>query len=117
MRRNCSFVNNLFAGHTFQVIPNRETKPSPLSGFPPVLLTRYADLMPIQDRHIEQLRRIYRRRYGREFSVKEAWVMAHRLVTLYRILTKAGNNSVVDSPASDRDSESETNDQRPSPHS
>ena len=59
--------------------------------------------MPLQERHISELRRLYRHRHGQELSVSEAWAMAHRLLTVYRILseksydpTKTSANSFED---------------------
>lgn len=42
--------------------------------------------MPIQDRHVARLREIYQNEFGRELPVNEAWAMAHRLVTLVKVL-------------------------------
>lgn len=49
--------------------------------------------MPIQDRHIAQLRTIYQKHYGKSLSPADAWAMAHRLVTLFRILIEHNNRA------------------------
>lgn len=43
--------------------------------------------MPISQRYIEDLQRLYKRRFGRILSHREASDMAIRLIDLYAILT------------------------------
>ncbi len=43
--------------------------------------------MPIPQRHVEDLQRLYQRRFGRVLSDREASDMAIRLIGLYAILT------------------------------
>ncbi len=42
--------------------------------------------MPLQQHHIEDLKRIYKMHFARDLSDKDAWSMAHRLLNLYRML-------------------------------
>ena len=46
------------------------------------------EYMPIQQRHIEELKRIYQKHFSEGLSDKDAWAMAHRLENLYRLLLK-----------------------------
>jgi len=44
--------------------------------------------MPFSRDAIKRLQETYRAEYGSELSDEEAWAMAHRLVTLFDILTR-----------------------------
>jgi hypothetical protein len=44
--------------------------------------------MPIQQHHIEDLKRIYRKHFARNLSDQDAWAMAHRFLNLYRVLIR-----------------------------
>lgn len=46
--------------------------------------------MPLLQCHIEELKRIHRAETGETLSDAEAWVMAHRMVALLRILSGHG---------------------------
>lgn len=54
--------------------------------------------MPIQQHHVDELKRIYRDQYSAELSDKEAWAMARRLVSLFRLLSN-GNPGPVGTQA------------------
>ncbi|MBK7142017.1 MAG: hypothetical protein IPH75_08055 [bacterium] len=45
--------------------------------------------MPLQQRHIEELKALYRKEQGVELDDKEAWAMAIRLINLFRILAQS----------------------------
>jgi hypothetical protein len=44
--------------------------------------------MPLQQHHIDELKRIHKEDFGDELSDKEAWEMGTRLVNLFRLLLK-----------------------------
>lgn len=44
--------------------------------------------MPLTRRAIEELKTIYRRKYGTDLSDDEAWEMGHRLVRVFAFLTR-----------------------------
>ena len=44
--------------------------------------------MPLTQKAIDELKAIYRRKYGEELPDTEAWAMGHRLVRLFAILTR-----------------------------
>lgn len=47
--------------------------------------------MPIQQHHVDQLKRIYRSQYAKDLSEKDAWAMARRLVSLFQVLCEETN--------------------------
>ena len=44
--------------------------------------------MPLTQKAINELKAIYRRKYGKDLPDDEAWAMGHRLVRLFTILTR-----------------------------
>ena len=44
--------------------------------------------MQIPEERIEELRRLYKEGYGQDLTYAEAAEMGHRLLTLYRLLTR-----------------------------
>jgi hypothetical protein len=48
--------------------------------------------MPLLQRHIEELRRIYLAETGEDLSNDEAWAMATRLLTLARNISQYDND-------------------------
>jgi hypothetical protein len=44
--------------------------------------------MPLDQKAIDELKAIYRRKYGEDLPDDEAWAMGNRLVRLFAILTR-----------------------------
>jgi len=53
--------------------------------------------MPITQKHVDKLKATYKKQYGKELPNADAWAMAHRLISLFQILTTSGTKSSKDS--------------------
>ncbi len=49
--------------------------------------------MPLNQQHIEELKKIYLKNTGESLSNQEAWDMAGRLIELFRLLIKPEQNN------------------------
>ncbi len=52
-------------------------------------------VMPLTQKHIDELKQIYKEEQGRELSDKEAWKAGVQLVTLFRLLLKADSERLT----------------------
>jgi hypothetical protein len=58
--------------------------------------------MPLSRSAIEELKAIYKKAYGKELSDDDAWEMGHRLLRVFRVLTKPVDDDVDSSKGSNR---------------
>lgn len=54
--------------------------------------------MPIRQRHIDELKRLYKKHFGQRLADKQAWEMAHRLLNIFHLLIENQDKNAKETP-------------------
>ena len=54
--------------------------------------------MPIRQRHIDELKRLYENHFGKRIGDKQVWEMAHRLLNTFRLLMENQEKNAKETP-------------------